>query len=284
MTRSIQLQNLKFIGDFCNYMIYQRRYKHHSSICYRKDLIQFCSFFDDELSLANIGQSDVDRFTSEGLAKYAPASKARKIATIKSFYKFMRTCSLCSFKPNIKAPHIEKKPIIECSQEDIQKLFEQMNEENPYQLRDKCIFHLCIYCGLKPSEILRFCICDVNWSEPHGISRLGNAPPVMLDKKFMATLSKYMLHRRSHNKNLDKLDHIFVNRHGRRLSARSIRRKLTEYVKKAGLNSDINPLTLRHNYAKRAVLDGVDVVDLSLTLHHTNLSTTKAYVKFLKGE
>ena len=70
---------------------------------------------------------------------------------------------------------------------------------------------------------------------------------------------------------------LFLNKHGKRLSSRSVRRKLDKYLKQAGLDPSISPHTLRHSFATHFLDNGASLRDVQEMLGHQSLSTTQVY-------
>jgi integrase/recombinase XerC len=134
--------------------------------------------------------------------------------------------------------------------------------------------------GIRVSELVDLNLADVDFVgeclHVRGKGKKERVTPI--SPTALAWIRRYMDMRRSDPRsvNFDQ-QAVFVNKHGQRLSTRSVRRKLDKYLTIAGLDASISPHTLRHSFATHMLNRGADLRSVQELLGHQSLSTTQIY-------
>src|SRR5690606_28627187 len=169
--------------------------------------------------------------------------------------------------------------------EQVERLLAAPDENDVLGARDRAMLETLYSTGIRVSELVGLNVGDL---DPAGecmkVRGKGSKERIApLGAHALASIQKY----------LDKLKGdprfsavakaepekapLFVNKHGGRLSSRSVRRKLDKYLVQAGLDPSISPHTLRHSFATHLLDNGADLRSVQELLGHRSLSTTQVY-------
>ena len=216
---------------------------------------------------------------------YSPATMARKIATLRSFHRWLEKRGLITNNPMlmIRTPKQAKRLPKAIDVEQVEKLLAAPNDNTLLGARDRAILETLYSTGIRVSELVGINRGDVD--DP------GQALIVMGKgkKERIVPLGSHALAAIRHYAGM--LDHdlintghgpdpaapLFINKHGGRLSTRSVRRKVSKYLTEAGLDPTISPHTLRHSFATHLLDNGADLRSVQELLGHQSLSTTQIY-------
>ena len=158
-----------------------------------------------------------------------------------------------------------------------------LDDRNLLGARDRAILETLYSTGIRVSELVGINRGDVDDSGQALIVRgKGRRERIVpLGSHALAALSHYarMLddHQRQAGVATDSDSPLFINKHGTRLSTRSVRRKVSKYLAQAGLDPAISPHTLRHSFATHLLDNGADLRSVQELLGHQSLSTTQVY-------
>ena len=213
---------------------------------------------------------------------YTKSTTARKLATLRSFYKFLIRRGLVSQTPlqQIRTPKQEKRLPKCLDLEQVQKLMDAPGDADILSARDKAMLEVLYSSGIRVSELVELDMADIDLQEGvlrvKGKGRKDRLTPI--GSQAIAAVQRYFEMRMMEPKLQSKTTgRVFLNKHGDSLSTRSVRRKLDKYLVSAGLDPGISPHTLRHSFATHLLNNGADLRSVQELLGHQSLSTTQVY-------
>jgi integrase/recombinase XerC len=214
--------------------------------------------------------------------EYSRSTTARKLATLRSFYKFCLRRGYVTSNPiaPIRTPKQDKR-LPKCLEIDqVKKLLESPEDNTLLGARDRAMFETLYSTGIRVSELVAINRGDVDFAgEALHIQGKGKKERITpIGPSAIAAIRKY-LGMRDADPRKDAFDQqaLFVNKHGQRLSTRSVRRKLDKYLTQAGLDPNVSPHTLRHSFATHMLNQGADLRSVQELLGHQSISTTQVY-------
>ena len=305
--------NTPLIQEFFSYLRYEKHFSDHTLKCYNTDLQQYIEFLDTEQA----GSTTQDSFESGGTTtavamevraeilsvtaatireflvvlhnkNYSRATTARKLATLRSFYKFLVRRGYLQSSPVavIRTPKQEKRLPKFMEAEQIEALFDAPDRTTLLGLRDWAMLEVMYSTGVRVSELVGLDIADVDFDEAilhiRGKGRRERLAPV--GQRALDAIRQYIA-KRGQPKPGESVDQqaLFINKSGQRLSTRSVRRKLDKYLAQANLDPSISPHTLRHTFATHMLNRGADLRSVQELLGHRSLSTTQVYTHLTTG-
>jgi len=275
------------IGQFLTYLIDERHFSPYTSRCYGLDLRQFAEYLTAEHSIPGnqaaeeaslktrnpsakktvtdwllLGDVEVIRayLTKMAEQNYSPATTARKIATLRSFHKWMEKRGYIGSNPMtlIRTPKQPRRLPKAISVDQIEKLLAAPSDGEVLGARDRAILETLYSTGIRVSEVVGINRADVDIERQQIIIRgKGRRERVVpLGVHALGSIGKYLTMIESERGPLAPTSPLFVNKHGTRLSSRSVRRKVAKYLEQAGLDPDISPHTIRHSFATHLLDNG----------------------------
>ncbi|MHC4415417.1 MAG: tyrosine recombinase XerC [Planctomycetota bacterium] len=216
---------------------------------------------------------------------YSPATMARKIATLRSYHRWLEKRGLIKSNPMlmIRTPKQSKRLPKAIDVEQVEKLLSAPDDSNLLGARDRAILETLYSTGIRVSELVGINRDDIDESAAALIVRgKGRKERIVpLGSHALAALRHYVtmldaeLIRGGGTR--DPNAPLFINKHGGRISTRSVRRKVSKYLAQAGLDPNISPHTLRHSFATHLLDNGADLRSVQELLGHQSLSTTQVY-------
>ena len=206
-----------------------------------------------------------------------PSARARKIAAIRSFYKYLTNkAKLIAENPmqDLDSPRLKKSLPRYLDLDESIHLLESVDEPN--QARDYCILTLFLNCGLRISELVSLNLTDVRGDQLRVLGKGNKERMIFLNDACKAALDAWLA-QRSHQAAADK-NALFLTRKHTRMTTDAVHYMVKQRLKKAGLDASLySSHKLRHTAATLMLQNGVDVRTLQEVLGHEHLNTTQIY-------
>lgn len=321
------MSTLPITDAFTSYLADERHFSPYTARCYGADLRQFVEFLTAEfgiqinrdaeqgamnrmaeLKTAGKGGQQADpakcatltelicTATSDtvrlflahlGEQNYSAATMARKIATLRSFYKWADRRGFAFGNPMtaIRTPRQGKRLPKAITIDQVERLLSAPPESDVLGRRDRAMLETLYSTGIRVSELVGLNNSDLDMAgEALHIRGKGKKERIVpLGSHALLAVQRYLDMLRNDSRfgpaarECPPDKPLFINKHGGRLSSRSVRRKLDKYLKHAGLDPSISPHTLRHSFATHLLDNGADLRSVQELLGHQSLSTTQVY-------
>jgi site-specific recombinase XerD len=283
-------------ADFLNYLLYENNTSISTVEAYRADLSLFFKFMksykagkqlnnENDVIISDIDAGFMEAIQLSDIYAYinyitivrdnGPHARARKTASIKSFYKYLcETKKVISKNPTLglETPKLEKVLPIHLSLGESNELLKSI--DGLYSERDYAIIMFFLNCGLKLSELTNIDMDDINGDTLLVCKNRNKQRSIYLNSACIGALNKYLNVRGEHS---DRA--LFLSERGTRISKRTVQYIVKKYINKAelsGNNYSVNKL--RHTAAALMYKYGnIDIDTLQQILGHENISTTEIY-------
>ena len=277
------------IQEFSDYLRIEKRNSPHTVSAYRRDLSRFSAELAGQ-KVDSVTTADIRDFLislrEQGLS---PASVARSLSSIKSFFKYL--CQDKQFQDNpaeiLETPKRWRKLPDVLSSEDVDNLLKCPDLESVLGLRDKAMLEILYASGLRVSELINLQVSQLDMQVGY-LRTLGKGSKeriVPIGAMAKRAVENYILNSRpalvSSRKDGGKSEQLFVTRRGRGMTRQGFWKLLKGYVTQANIRASVSPHTLRHAFATHLLERGADLRSVQQMLGHSDISTTQIYTHIL---
>jgi len=277
---------------FLEYLRVIKNSSEHTIRNYGIDLRSFEAYFVVEK--VDVKIEAIDRKTIRGYLAWLHSqglnkkTLARRLSSLRSFFRYLQNQKIVSANPieEIDNPKLDKQLPVSISYEQIQQFFNQPDIETYLGYRDRTMMELFYSSGLRLSELAGLNRLDCDFPnltvKLRGKGKKERIVPIT--KNAAAWMQSYLNHAERHMKteiHAPQIDEeaIFLNKHGYRLTTRSIDRLFDQHLSRSGLAGKITPHTLRHSIATHWLENGMDLKTIQLLLGHSSPTTTTIYTQ-----
>lgn len=275
------------VRRFLQYLRVERNASELTTKSYGEDLAALAEYLADSRAGRSPAPAEVTVLELRGYvaamhdARYSKATIARRLASLRSFYRFGRREGWASENPAeaLRNPRRGRKLPHYLSTDEVARLLEAP-PKTPMGLRDRAMLETAYSAGLRVGELVALNDGDLDFDagivRVRGKGRRERLAP--LGSYAIAALNEWLQRRRLHPaETTGAAAPVFVNRFGRRLTTRSVARMLEKYLTLTGLDGRTTPHTLRHSFATHLLNGGADIRSVQELLGHKNLVTTQIY-------
>lgn len=252
-----------------------------TAIAYGKDLEQFIQFLHEQkpaLRASEIVSEDIEKFKSKLIAtNYTDKSVYRKINSIKSFFRFLRSSGVIEDNPAGRITHpkyLLSEPRILTKLE-----YRALRDACKIDKRISTIVEILLQTGMRISELASLEMSDLDeQNQSLHIRALESHPPriVPLNNAALTAINQYLEIRPK-----TKQKTLFVTKTCRPFLVRNIRTAIDRYFRLSGI-SDAKVNDLRHTFIVEQLAAGTPLVYVSQLVGHKRLTTTEKYLKLLE--
>ena len=286
----LKLDNTEVMAIFEKYLRNDKKASDNTLNSYLRDIRQLAVYLEEETDhdLLTADEADLDGYirTLRDAGK-SVSTVSRSIASIKCLYTHLVIKQILKHNPALKLvpdKATQKLPEILTS-EEIDKLLAQPECIDAKGYRDKAMLELLYATGIRVTELIDLNISDVNLSSAviRCVSK-GKERVIPMYQAAVKALDDYLLLVRPQMIADQDEQALFVNVSGDRMSRQGFWKIIKYYTKKAKINKDITPHTLRHSFAAHLLENGADIHAIQEMLGHSDISSTQVYTNLVKAQ
>ncbi|MFC0188905.1 tyrosine recombinase XerC [Fictibacillus aquaticus] len=279
------------IGMFMEYLSIEKNCSPLTIEHYEKDIMHFAAFMKQQAisDFAAVSYVLVRHYLVVlHESSYSRNTVARKISSLRSFFKFLNREGMLSHNPFAMASLPKKGRQLPhfLYEEEMKQLFSVCRLDDPLGQRNQAILELLYGTGIRVAECCSILIKDIDFFvESVLIKGKGRKERfVPLGSFALSAITRYIEGGRNElaKKSEKRFDSLFLNYRGEPLSARSVRNILNSIIEQSSLNVHISPHVLRHTFATHMLNEGADLRAVQELLGHAHLSSTQVYTHVTK--
>lgn len=269
----------EIIEEYVEYLKYEKNYSNNTYESYERDVRDFLVSTNKEI--IDISDKDIDTYIMNNLSKLTESTINRRIASIRSFFKYLNNYKgYINISDEVK--NMKKKKTLPkyLTMEEVDRLL-NINLVNKYDYRNKAMLELLYSTGLRASELINLDTTNIDFDNKilsvYGKGKKERIVP--LSEIAIKYLKIYIYEYRSDLfvKKKPATDALFLNNHGERMTRQGLNLLLSKIAENAKIDKLITPHVLRHSFATHLIENGADIRSVQELLGHENIVTTEVY-------
>lgn len=279
------------LKDFIHFLVVEKGLAKNTVVSYERDLTSYLTYIEQVEQISSL--NDINRVHIMHFLHFlktqgkSAKTLARHVASIRSFHQFLLREKVTGQDPtvHIETPHAERNLPKVLSIQEVEALLAAPNGNKPLDIRDRAMLELLYATGIRVSELISLNLDDLHLTMGF-IKCIGKGSKERIIPIGTTATNVIQLYiQESRPKLVSKKqmsDALFLNHHGNRLSRQGFWKILKGLAKKANIEKDITPHTLRHSFATHLIENGADLRAVQEMLGHADISTTQIYTHVSK--
>jgi integrase/recombinase XerD len=272
-----------YIDAFLEHLIVERGLSQNSLEAYRRDLARYAGYLKGrQKQVMALDRTEVPRYLlvlrETGLS---PRSVSRHLSSIRQFHRFLVREHHATDDPtaHLESPRPWRRLPMVLTGEEVERLLAPRETTHPQDFRDLAMLEVLYASGLRVSELvsLRLADLDLTVGTVRVLGKGDKERLVPLGDAAAASLRAYLTHGRPRLEKRRPSPHLFLGRHGRKLTRQMFWHLLKRYAAAAGITKRVTPHTLRHSFATHLLERGADLRSVQMMLGHADIGTTQIY-------
>lgn len=273
-----------YLDHYLSYLAVERGLARNTLDAYGRDLTRYLDYLDRHqvASLESITPAVILRFLSNlKEAGLSPRSRARNLAALKTFHKFLVREKIASENPTdqIASPKSLSALPHTLSPLDVDNLLSSPQGSTPLACRDRAMLEIIYATGLRVSELISLKQGDLQMDVGYltAFGKRSKQRIVPLGEAAIEVLREYLRCGRPHLEKQKGSQYLFLNRSGDGLTRQGFWKIIKRRARAAGIFQHITPHTMRHSFATHLLENGADLRSVQAMLGHADISTTQIY-------
>lgn len=271
------------VQSFLDYLLYEKKYSHHTIEAYRNDINSFKDYIELEFGDILLQDASYTYFRSWIISlverNISNRSINRKMSSLKSFYKFLQKVEVINVNPltNHKALKVEKKVQVPFSPKEVDDVILNLEVQDDFKsLRNKLLVEILYSTGMRRSELIGIEESDVDIDNKtiKVVGKRNKERYVPILNSVSETLLRYLREKKSLNYN-NKV--LLVTDRGEKLYETLVYRIVNSYFSNVSSKAKKSPHILRHSFATHLLNEGADLNSVKELLGHSSLASTQVY-------
>ncbi|WP_410504262.1 site-specific tyrosine recombinase XerD [Ligilactobacillus salivarius] len=270
--------------DYLHYLKVERGLSENTIASYGIDLKLFLEYLrENEIpSFKQVNKEVIVNYMqSEKNNNKANSSILRSVSSLRKFFQYLAQEEIIEKDPMLLIDTPKKKQHLPqvLTKEEVEKLLHSPNTSQVLGLRDRAMLELMYATGLRISEIINLKLEDLHLTMGT-LQTLGKGHKeriVPVGDEAIKWVNRYLEEARPKLLKQKRSNYLFLNFHGNNLTRQGVWKNLKAEVRKAGIQKNITPHTLRHSFATHILENGADLRIVQELLGHADISTTQIY-------